>query len=448
MRAAEAVAKAAKKGVHSEKDYKKGAVNDLTDPRKAKAYSGSLMRAGTLKAVVDYVFNGARFKLLVPSENCYIVFAPNYLRCPQPSPSPGSRQTKAAEPFGDASKRHARLTLLQRTVEITCTGVTNGGVITGDLFVGQGGQRRDYGLELVGAGLATVDQRKIDYGEAPKTLIDAQLAAQNNKVGIWSVEQPMEEKKVSKAAPKTKEETITVRLSEIRSGNHFFYHKVGDESAQAMDESMKLFTKNNGTKAAPCDVKVGKVVAALFDDGSGPSWYRAKILERRDKGRVLVLFVDHGNVSVVPVATHLRPLDADLSLERIPAVAKEAQLALTLTRGLDDDEGINAARMLQSLAWDKDLKARLHASVDGKMAVTLLVDGEDKSINEQLVEAGVARAAKQPAVDELLSLMVADDNNTVVSLAADLQVAQEAARKSRSGMWRYGDVADEDDDDM
>jgi staphylococcal nuclease domain-containing protein 1 len=66
-------------------------INDLTDPRKAKSYSGSLMRAGTLKAIVEYVFNGSRFKLLVPSENCYIVFAPNYLRCPQPSPTPGSR---------------------------------------------------------------------------------------------------------------------------------------------------------------------------------------------------------------------------------------------------------------------------------------------------------------------------------------------------------------------
>jgi staphylococcal nuclease domain-containing protein 1 len=254
-------------------------------------------------------------------------------------------------------------------------------------------------------------------------------------------------KKVTKV-PKSKEETITVLLSEIRSGNHFFYHKVGDESAQAMDESMKLFTKNNGTKGAPCDVKIGKVVAALFNDGSGPAWYRAKILERRDKGRVLALFLDHGNISVVPVATHLRPLDADLSLERIPAVAKEAQLALTLTRRLDDDEGINAARMLQSLAWGKELKARLHAPVDGKMAVTLLVDGEEKSINEQLVGAGVALAAKQPAVDELLNLTVADENNTVASLAEVLQAAQEAARKSRSGMWRYGDVADEDDDDM
>ena len=37
--------------------------------------------------------------------------------------------------------------------------------------------------------------------------------------------------------------------------------------------------------------------------------------------------------------------------------------------------------------------------------------------------------------------------NSILKLAADLNVAQEAARKSRSGMWRYGDV-DEDDEDV
>jgi staphylococcal nuclease domain-containing protein 1 len=54
--AAEAVAKAAKMGVHKEGRYKPGATNNLTDPRKAKAYSGSIMRAGSVEAVADYVF--------------------------------------------------------------------------------------------------------------------------------------------------------------------------------------------------------------------------------------------------------------------------------------------------------------------------------------------------------------------------------------------------------
>lgn len=443
LRAAEAVAKAAKKGVHSEAEYKKKAVNDLTDPKKAKAYSGSLMRAGKLKAIVEYCFNGARFKMLVPSENCYIMFAPTYLRCPQPSPTPGSKQGKAAEPFGDASKRHARLTVHQRTVEIDCTGVTMGGVITGNMFIGQGATRRDYSLELVGAGLATVDPRKIEYGEAPKQLVEAQTAAQQNRVGLWSLEQVADIKPV-KAADKYKDQKLTIRVSEIRSGSHFFYHVVGNDAVKVMDESMKLFTKNNGTAGAPCDVKVNKVVAALFDDGTGKSWYRAKIIERQG-GKATVLFLDHGNIASVPIATHLRPLDMSLGPDRIPPVAKEATLALTLTRPLSDEYGMDAARMFQSECWGKDLSARIHGTDDNGKAALAIVSDSGETVNEMIVSAGLARVAKGPAVQNMASRML--DSTEVLKLAADLNVAQEAARRSRSGMWRYGDIPDEDDDD-
>lgn len=83
--AAENASKDAQKGVHSPKEYKPNTTNDLTDPKKAKAYSGSLFRAGTLKAIVEYVFNGSRFKLFVPAENCHIMFALENLKSPQPS---------------------------------------------------------------------------------------------------------------------------------------------------------------------------------------------------------------------------------------------------------------------------------------------------------------------------------------------------------------------------
>jgi len=453
--AAEALAKAAKKGVHSEKEYAGRSPVDLMDPKKAKAYSGSLMRSGTVKAVVEFVFNGSRCKLLVPSENCNIMFAPANIRVPQPSPSPGSKAAgKPAEPFGDASKRHARLTLLQRTVEITCTGVTMGGVITGDIFVGTGAQRRDYSMELVGAGLATVDQRKIDYGEAPKSIIDAQLAAQKNKTGIWSIEpKVVEPKSTATAAPTKKAEgTSTIRLSEIRSGNHFFYHIVGDESTKVIEDSMKTFTANNGTDGAPIDAKVGKAVAALFDDGSGKSWYRAKIVEKPEGQKVKVLFLDHGNVATVPLATHLRPLDVTLGPDRIAPVAKEAELALTLVRPITDDEGIDAARMLQSLGWGQNLTARAFCEVEGKVQVALMTESDSSSssttttINEQLIAAGLARVVKQQVVKSLATKVMG--GNAVVKLAADLNVAQEAARKLRAGMWRYGDIGDEDDEEM
>jgi len=460
--AAEAQAKAAKKGVHKladggkgAKEYKPPQVNDLTDPRKAKAYSGSLMRAGKLRGIVEFIFNGGLFKIYIPSENCHIRFSPNYIRCPQPSPSPGSKQqSRPAEPFGDEAKRHARLHVLQRQVEITCTSVTNGGIIVGSMFVGAGKQRRDYTIELIGAGLATVDQRKIDYGEAPKYLIDAQAAAQQNKVGVWSVAQPestQSAKKTSTSNEKNTESTAVIRLSEIRSGNHFFYQLANNEASKVMEDSMKLFTQNNGTSGAPCDVKVGKVVAALFDDGNGKSWYRAKIVERKGPSKVGILFIDHGNLATVPVATHLRPLDASLGVERIPAVATEATLAFTITRPLDTDEGLDAARMFQSLSWGKDLHARMFGPDDsGKIAVALsLPDSadDDETINSQLVSDGLARVAK-PAVVNAFASKMSGDNSNVLKLAADLNVAQEAARKTRSGMWRYGDVGDDDPDEL
>ena len=49
LRAAESVAKASKKGLHKDGEYKRSAIIDLSDPKKAKAYSGSLMRAGKIQ---------------------------------------------------------------------------------------------------------------------------------------------------------------------------------------------------------------------------------------------------------------------------------------------------------------------------------------------------------------------------------------------------------------
>lgn len=448
LRAAEESAKADGKGVHSSKEYKKQSINDLTDPRKAKAYSGALIRTKAVKAVVDHVFNGALFKLYIPGENCYIRFAPGSIRCPQPSPSPGAKSpTRPAEPFGDEAKCHSKANLMQRVVEIDVQNVTNSGIMTGSLYVGSATGRKDFAVELIGAGLCTLDQRKLEYGEIPKYLVDAQTIAQGNKAGIWSLEQPMSPATAPSAGKveKSQVQNVTIRLSEIRSGSHFFFQMAGDDAAAVMGKSMKEFTSKNGTAGAPCDVKINKVVAALFDDGSGKAWYRAKIIERNGPGKVVVLFVDHGNVATVPVATHLRPLDASLGTDRIPPVAREASLALVLTRSLETDEGIDAARMFQSMCWDKDLTAQLLAPDDsGKLAVVIMKpDNKEESVNAEMISLGLARAAKQTTVDALQARMV--DANVIVKLAADMQASQESARRSRVGMWRYGDIGDDDD---
>lgn len=317
--------------------------------------------------------------------------------------------------------------------------------MTGDLYVGQGAQRRDFAVELVASGLATVDQRKIDYGEAPKVLIDSQTAAQNNKLGIWSVKQVVKDEPKSKSFAKADGQIVDIQISEIRSGNHFFFRVVGDESAKVVDDSMKIFTEQNGTNGAPCDIKPGKVLAALFNDGSSNSWYRAKVIEKAAKGKVKVLFVDHGNVADVPAATHLRPLDITLGTDQIPAVAKEGVLALTKVRPLEEDDGLDAARMFQGAAWGKDLKALLHGETDGQVIITLYEsDTDSPSINEKLTSEGLARLGRRDETYAVLDRM--GNSDSLAKLMKDLKAAQEKARKTRKGMWIYGEIPEEDED--
>jgi hypothetical protein len=96
---------------------------------------------------------------------------------------------------------------------------------------------------------------------------------------------PLSYQNVIKPLSKAKEETATIKSCEISSGSNFFFHVVGDEAAsvrvRVINESMRIFTAENGTSGSPCDLKVRIVVAALFNDGTGESWYRARVLERK-----------------------------------------------------------------------------------------------------------------------------------------------------------------------
>lgn len=243
---------------------------------------------------------------------------------------------------------------------------------------------------------------------------------------------------------KAQEKSATVKLSEIRCGNNFFVTIVGDEAVDVINKSMKIFTADNGTKGAPCDLKNGKVVAALFDDGSGKLWYRARVLEKRG-GKAKVLFIDYGNVATLPIATHFRPLDLQLGTDRIPATARECVLVLTKTRSLNEDEGIDAARFLQQSSWGSEMTARIFCENEGKLEIALYNPSSSTSINEQMVSEGLARVMKKKDMYTILDKVVNSD--ALNSFSDDLAAAEECARKSRVGMWRYGDVGDDDEEE-
>ena len=434
--AVETLAVANKKGMHAGSEQQKKAVVDMTDPKKSKLYFDLLKTAGAVKATVDYVYNGTRFKVTIPKENISIMFALADLRCPQPATNNVTGQ-KAAEPFGEEAKRLAKLHCLQRSAEIEVTGSTMAGILTGQLHVGFAEKKTNFAKVLVGAGLATIDDRRLE--SAPPSLVAAQAAAKEGRIGMWVDEAMHAEKEVeSKDALPTPEKILTVRISEIRDGVTCYFHVIGDDTVKNIEEKMRAFTSKSGLTPAPCELRKGALIAALFDDGSGPSWYRAYVLEKIEGGGAKVLFVDHGNVASV-TARQVRPLDGGLNT--IPGAAKPATLALIKVKSLDEDDGIAAGKMFGKLAFGKEMTARVHCVDEGKMLCTLYEGEEPVSINQQLVKSGLARVISQKEA-KFLSRQF---SSGFAELMGDLVAEQDKAKRARSGMWLYGDCEDDDE---
>ncbi len=72
------------------------------------------------------MMNGARFKLLVPKENCVIIFSLAGIRCPQTA-----RNGSEAEPYADDAYAFARSQCFQREVDIETDTVDKNGAFFG-----------------------------------------------------------------------------------------------------------------------------------------------------------------------------------------------------------------------------------------------------------------------------------------------------------------------------
>lgn len=455
---AETAAKAGKKGMFSGGPAPlPPRVTDLSlDSKKARSYLPHLQREAAVRAVVEYVFSGSRFKVYIPSENCSVMLALTSLRTPNPprgSAVPGDKNARAGDPFGEDAKTHARQHLHQRTIEVSFADMDKNGVALGSVSVlTGGGERLPFGLELVKLGLARVDERGTTCLPASfvHALHEAQVAAKAARRGIWSVpvEEAEEEEEVTVAQS---EEPVEVSVSEIVDGVHFYYQEASNTEVLArVGEKMKaLGAEGRSENAISFEPRKGNIVAALFDDGSGPLWYRARVedkLSMSNGGGFMVSFIDYGNKAIVG-RSQVRTLDA--SFTAMPAQAKRAKLAFLRAPGLKDDFGHEAAVAFSRLAYGKVLRARVFGLERGTLLVSLQEEGEDsspvtsmKTFNQLMVEEGLARLSKQ--ADGVISKL---GKSSAVNLVEEMKEAQELARRGRIGMWRYGDVADSDDED-
>ncbi|KDO20457.1 hypothetical protein SPRG_14329 [Saprolegnia parasitica CBS 223.65] len=414
--AAEATAKAAKRGLHSGKPSPEARITDLCfDAHKAKQYLPFLQREKTMRAVVEAVYAGNRFKVYVPKENCTVNFIVAGIKCPQPA-----KPSKDAEPYGEDARRLARRSVMQRNVLIEVEDMDRMGNAFGPMFVGTKDTKNDFGVTLLSSGYARIDDFSIDRtARAPTSRRPKR--------------RPRQEAVAKTVVRRTADEVLpVVRLSEITNATTFYIQNIGDRTLATLEQKMKMFTDAVGTDGKTFEMKKGVLCAALFDDGQGPAWNRARIESLSVRG-VQVFFVDHGNTEFVPT-TRLRPLDP--ALAQYPPQAKPCVLGFIKPFGDGAEYAEDAAHVFNDTAWGKTLTAILHGhDGNGRQMVTLQL--QDKSVAEILLEQGIAK------VDRAAIKRAEPYQKVVVD---KLLAALDHAKRRRLCLWHYGDAESDLDD--
>ncbi len=520
---AEAAARTAKRGLHSGKEAPLHRNADLcSDPAKAKAQFPFLKRAGAgLRGVVEHVFAGGRVKLFVPQESTYVMFGVAGVRCPATAKAAGAAgPARGAEPMGPEALQWMREACMQLEVEVEAEEVDKNGTVLGPLYIGKGGARRNVGAELLrkglGKGVWPVIERVRDSAE----LIAAEEEARTAKRGLWAFE-PEEEPEDGTTAtgprkgdafsalnldkgdePRTIAPSAAVSppiactLADITDGRCFTLQAEADrECIDGVNAALDALYKEHGTQHGPLhDVRKGKVVAALFDEGNGTrQWYRGRVegkhrpvpgdarvppsevgMERWD-----VTYIDYGNAAVLTI---LSMRDVEPTVSSPPPLARRGGLAYLCVPGIKAEHGEEAAAALANAAFGRPLLAVSHgidtcapesdADAAGgappRLALALLDAESGACVNGALVEAGLARVSRTEArrlrrrlglsLPPRAAVPTASFYAAEVAAAASaglaehpdlvylraMENAQEVARKSRAGMWHYGVGGDAD----
>lgn len=461
-------AKEQKKGIHGTKKPSGGAarVNDLSvnsSQQKSRQFLPFLQRGDRVGATVDYVLSGHRFKLLIPKQAVAITFALSDVRCPA-----------RGEKHSDDALRFARVHCMQRDVEVEVDGVDRGGAFTGRLLLqqrggGGGGRRVDMAEQLAARGLALVNARGLPQGSP---LLEAQQRAKDQRLNVWSgwdpsseAKEELEQARMESEEAKTERKVLDARCVCVVSGSAFYAQEEaagqedeGDSAAKLLEDLASLDLEACGGGKAQAKFRQGQVCLCRFS-GDGKV-YRALVERARQqdgKDSYEVFYLDFGNRDVVE-AKDLAPISEDrAALRHRTPLAFAVRLAHVKAPSLEEDYGVESARLLQS-AVGAGQKLRLVVCREGQGSVqgsrqelvrSCVVyehhggkDGEGEgdecrdSVQAEMVGRGLAR------VDKSAGTRRQQEKEEVAALREE----EEHARKDRVGLWEYGDVGSDDED--
>ncbi|XXQ34247.1 Staphylococcal nuclease like protein [Plasmodiophora brassicae] len=456
LQAAESKAAAAKKGIHGSKPASQPMV-DLSEKvrvpaknpteeqlRKQRDHSmktnqffSSVQRAGKVKAVVEYVFNGGRVKLFVPSMSHIFTFMLAGIRLP-------SGKGETPNPLAAEVNEFIRSKIFQQDVEVEVQSMEKGENFVGALFF----ERKNLALQLLERGYAHVMRREAERSPYSAELISFEQAAQKARVGIWKDWDPdaerkkaeerdrlrrEQEKEEERSAAQEQQTAATVQITELFDPTNFYFQDVKDANVAKVRDALAALPSSS----AAFTPKRGDFCLAQFDDGT---WCRAKVDKIGLGGRYLVNFIDYGNHAEV---TSVRPVPEGVPALRVPPLAKHATLSgIALSKDYLDD----AMALFAEQAWTAHCTAHIDA-VDrerGIAHVTLTPVNDPAtgkpsekalpSVNEVLLRHGVVRVPSRPA-------------RGLRKVLDKLKAAEAEAKAQHAGIWTYGDVSSDEDED-
>ncbi|KAF7834078.1 ribonuclease TUDOR 1-like [Senna tora] len=438
--AAESRAISGKKGMHAAKDPPVTHVTDLTmaSAKKARDFLPFLHRSRKSLAVVEYVLSGHRFKLLIPKETCSIAFAFSGVRCPGRD-----------EPYSDEAIALMRRKIMQRDVEIEVETVDRTGTFLGSLWE----SKTNVAVTLLEAGLAKL-QTSFGSDRIPdlQLLEQAQESAKKQKLKIWENYVEGEKAPNGSAVESKQQEVLKVMVTEVLGGGKFYVQTVGDQKIVTIQQQLASLNLQEAPVIGAFNPKKGDIVLCNFLADN--SWNRAMIVNaprgpvESPKDRFEVFYIDYGNQEVV-LYSQLRPIDPSVSTA--PGLAQLCSLAYIKVPNWEEDFGEEAAEYLSqhTLNSGKEFKAIIEerdtsgGKVKGQgtgtiLAVTLAAEDAEISVNAAMIQEGLARTEKRNR-RERKERQVALDG---------LEKFQEEAKTGRRGMWQYGDIESDDEDNI
>ncbi|KHG06599.1 Snd1 [Gossypium arboreum] len=435
--AAESRAISGKKGIHSAKDPPVMHIMDLTiaSAKRAKEFMPFLHRGKRVPAVVEYVLGGHRFKLLIPKETCSIAFSFSGVRCPGRN-----------EPYSEEAIALMRRKIMQRDVEIEVETCDRTGTFLGSLWE----SRTNMAVTLLEAGLAKLQTSFGTDRIADAHLLEqAEQSAKNQKLKIW--ENYVEGEYGPAVVDNKQKEVLKVVVTEVVDGGKFYVQTVGDQRFSSIQKHLASLSIQEAPVIGAFNPRKGDIVLAQFSMDN--SWNRALIVNaprggiQSPKDKFEVFYVDYGNQEEVPYG-QLRPLDPSVSAT--PGLAQLCSLAFLKVPVLDDEFGTEAAQFLseQTLGSSLQFTATVEerntsgGKVKGQgtgtvLIVTLRAEESEQSINEAMLQEGLARLEKRKRFEAKERKAMLDE----------LEKYQKEAKTARRGIWEYGDVDSDDEED-